>query len=391
MERNDPSSPARWPLPLGLIGLLGLVAGIERFVVRRDYAFSSFHVTSWKFTPKQLNWLIPGRAKASAADSDRGPQMFIFGDSLVKYGVYPHVIRKLTGMNAYNLAMCSGPTPASYFLFRRVLERGGKPRVILIDTAETVLDAGPRSRVRPYAWSDLLTTVEVAELAWTMRDFDFLVQNALNAALHSLKNRFEIRQNIQTTLKGEQTSLRVNTLGLLRNWAVNRGAQVMPKVVIEEKKPPPPIELPGTWAADPINCEYLERLFDLARRNDVGVFWLLPPYSPFVQQVHRYRGQERRFLGFVRSMHAKHPEVVVVDGRNSGYDRTRFMDDSHLNWEGGTVLSATLTDEIILYLDDPKSFPTWCKLPAFRETDPGAPREDFSLSRTLAPPSVLRR
>jgi hypothetical protein len=365
----------RGSTPWGLIAMVTLVLGIELLIVRRDEGLRSVHASSWRATTKQLNRLYTGHAKSTgktkARAHDPGPEILCFGDSLVKFGVYPQILEKQRGRTAYNLAITTGPTPASYFLFRRVLDRGGKPTVIIIDAAEGVLDAGPRSTKRVYPWADLLTLREAAEIAFTSCDADFFVRTTLGAALQSANARPEIRSNIITALQGLPSGLRLLNSRFLDNWARNQGAHVNAKADYEEGLYPPSGENPGKWAPDAVNVCYLERLFELAKRNDVAVFWLLPPYHPFTQAHSRFRGEERRFARFVKELQSRHPEVVVVDGRYSGYDRTRFVDEAHLDGEGGTSVTVALAELIDAYLAEPARFPKWCKLPDFEARDPG--------------------
>ena len=361
-------------VPWGLTAMVGLLLAIEILGVRRDPSLLSLHATSWRLTAKQLDRLCRGHSDASGratvVPANTGPEILCFGDSLVKFGVYPRVLEKLSGMSAYNLAITTGPAPATYFLFRRVLERGGKPKVIILDTAEWVLDVGPRSTRRVYPWADLLTSQETADLAWTMRDPDFFVRTVLNATLRSFNSRFEIRESIKSALSGMATWRRNAMPAIVHMWAQNQGAHVNVKVDFREDEYAPPGEMPGVWSADPVNLEYLERLFALAARHGVAVFWLLPPYHPQHQSHSRYRGEERRYTRLVEEMRWRHPEVVVVDGRYSGYDRTLFLDDAHLDSEGGTALSCALAEQITAYVADPSAFPKWSKLPEFRTREP---------------------
>jgi hypothetical protein len=265
-----------------------------------------------------------------------------------------------------------------------VLDCGGKPKVIIIDAAEGVLDAGPRSTKRIYPWADLLTFREAADLAFTSRDADFFVRTSLGAALQTVNARPEIRSNIVTALQGLPSGLRLLSARFLDNWAQNQGASVNAKAEYEVGPYPPTGEIPGKWAPDAVNVRYLVRLFELAKRNDVVVFWLLPPYHPFTQAHSRFRGEERRFAVFVQEMHVRHPEVMVVDGRYSGYDGSRFVDEAHLDAEGGTSLTFTLAELIDSYFADPAHFPKWCKLPDFKVRNPGSLLHEGDIYATRA-------
>jgi hypothetical protein len=351
--------------------MIGLVAAVERFEVRADPALASFHAMGWKYTSQKLKREV------------RGARVVCLGDSLVKHGVQPRLFERATGLKGYSLALNNGGVPAAYFLLRRTLAQGERPAVVLIDAAELVLSEGPRSPRRNYPWAELLTPGESAELAWTACDPDLFVRVELNRALHAFKNRFEIRESVVKALRGEKTWLRTFLWDFLRNWNHNAGAQVNPKADRPDPVGPPPgVELPGTWECDPVNRVYLERTFDLAARHGAAVFWLLPPYHPVNQAHSRHRGEERRFIRFVREVQARHPEVTVIDGRYSGYDRSVFFDEAHLDRDGAAAYTTALAGCVTRHLADPAAA-RWVKLPDYRPVPPDPSLEDLWQSRSV--------
>jgi hypothetical protein len=348
--------------------MLVLVVAVEGVELRRDEGLVSMHAACWRHTAKRLKYAA------------RGARIVCLGDSLVKFGVYSRVLEEKTGRKAYNAAVTTGPAPASYVLLRRALERGARPAVVLVDFDADILKEGPRSTRRPYPWADLLTPREAAELCRVARDPDLFVRIVLNGLLHSVKNRFEIRDDIRTALRGESTVIRSFVPSLLRNWDVNAGAQVNPRGDYQEPAAPPDGQRAGTWRCDEVNRVYLERLLELADRHGAAVFWLIPPFSPVKQAYLRFLGDDERFLRFVREVQARHPGVVVVDGRYSGYGRAQFVDGVHLDRDGATAYSAALAGLVNGYLADPSGFPRWLDLPRYRPTPSGAPLEDTAQS-----------
>ena len=94
-------------LPLGLIGALALIIFTERAISRANLEFSDITATNW--------WFSKRTTKSIAPKTD----ILCFGTSLVKFGVLPRTIERATGLSAYNLAVCSGHMPTSYYLFKR--------------------------------------------------------------------------------------------------------------------------------------------------------------------------------------------------------------------------------------------------------------------------------
>jgi hypothetical protein len=367
-------------MPWGLIGMIGLVVAIERYEVRPNRAFSSVHAERWRFAAEAL------KQKAQAA------QIVCFGDSLVHYGVVPRIIERAIGKPVTNLAVSTGPPPASYFLLRRLLRHGARPRAVLVDFESKIILEGPTSRVRPYPWADFLSVREAVELCRAAGDPELFARIGLAKVLHSYKNRFEIRGNILSALRGQEITIHKVVSMLSLNWQANVGAQINPKSDWPQPPEPPSEAQPGTWVCDPVNRAFMERFLELAERSGVAVFWIMPPVSPNSQAHLHFWGEEGRYDGFVREIRSRHPSVVVIDGRRSGYDRSVFTDDVHLDRDGAIAYSASLAGCLERYFADPLAFPRVVKLPGYRTTATDVPVEDIvETAYRLATGAVIRR
>ena len=73
------------------------------------------------------------RLRGSGAFGFLGAEVLAFGDSMVEFGVLPGVIAERSGLRAINLAVHDGSPAVSYFLLRRALEAGARPRAIVVD------------------------------------------------------------------------------------------------------------------------------------------------------------------------------------------------------------------------------------------------------------------
>jgi len=133
IERRDETGPAwRRHSPLGFLGMIGLVAAIEWTLSGHDLDFTS---------PMQWDWRVIGKA-ATRPDRVAGKDVLIFGDSLVKFGVQPRVLKRHSGTVAYNFALHTGQTPSSYFMLRRALRAGARPSVVVLDLTPHLLASG---------------------------------------------------------------------------------------------------------------------------------------------------------------------------------------------------------------------------------------------------------
>ena len=356
-------------LPLGLLGTIALVAGIERSEFHNNPRYLSIHGASWRYTNHY------------GAKRVRGRDILCFGDSLAKYSLLPPVFRARTGQNAYNLAVYVGPTPASYFLLRRAFEAGARPSAIIFDSAAGILAEGPFTDRRGYPWADLLTLRETLELAWTARDPDLLAMTLVSRTLHSVKGRFRVRRHVTMKLRGERNEAAMIVAINERNWNKNDGAQAQAPHDFKVDPPPEGPRKPSNWGCHPVNERYLHRFLDLAATRSIPVYWLLPPYSPITQAHLEHDGVDAAYERFVSRTQASYPNLVVVDARHSGYDRTAFFDDAHLNRDGGSAISAAVADIVAA-----RPGRSWISLPQYRpmpyELEDSA--ESIALMRDLA-------
>lgn len=329
---GDSQKPSQGRVPKALLGMIALIVVIEGFFARNALEYSDYMSYSWRFGDRA--------ARGWAGRSD----VVCFGDSMVKLGILPRVLERQTGQSAYNLAVFGGQAPSSYFLLRRVLESGGKPGAVIVDFHSNLLAAAPRSSV-PY-WADLVDPRDGLDLAWNTCDFGLVAKTTLAWLLPSYKGRLEIRSEVLAALRGEDRPEMEERRALRRNWRKNSGAYVIAKAHREA----PPIETspsaPGKWSPRPVNVAYLRRFFDLASAKGVAVYWLIPPTDPDWQLRRERLGVDEPFTRFVRSISERYPNVTVVDGRHAGYDRSAFLDPTHLNRRGALELSASMSELI---------------------------------------------
>ena len=109
------------------------------------------------------------------------------------------------------------------------------------------------------------------------------------------------------------------------------------------------------------------------------VYWLLPPVSPGTQAHWEHSGDESLYLGFIRSIQARYLDLVVIDGRHSGYDRSVFIDSVHLDRNGATGLSVGLAN--VLTRPGVKAGTRWVRLPTYLNPPADVPIEDVAQSQ----------
>lgn len=353
-------------LPAGLAGMLALVLCVEGFI--GDHAQTLRHPWAW-------DWFLADRAaREEVADCE----ILCFGDSLMKFGVAPRALERSSGWKAYNLAVGVGQVPGSYFLLRRALESGARPKAVLIDTIPHMLSARPDADAT--LWPELMTYRDCLELSWRARDPDFLASTTLSKLLPSVRERFEIRGAVTGALKGQPSPVVDILRAFVRNWTVNRGAQMTrrpPALLPNQFDAWVPSLLPDSWQPTPLNAQYLRRFFRLAEAHGIRVYWLLPPFDPLVQALREAKGLDASYVAFVRSVQAEHPGVVVLDARHCGYGPGEHIDPIHLDVRGAASISRDLG---AILRRGPATLPRWEALPPFRDASAEVALEDVDQS-----------
>lgn len=359
-------SAGRSIIPWGFIGMIALVAATERFIARHPSDFAGTQSNSWRFCADAV------------ARCPRPLDVLCLGDSQVKVGVVPSVLGARLGGRAYNLAALGGQAPSSFFLLRRALDSGVKPRAVVVDFDANLLAVSPKSNA--LCWPDLVDARDAAELAWHTRDLPLLTHAGLARILPSFKGRNEIRARILTTLRRESDAGAEERKALVRNWSANEGAHVASRT----DAPPMPVDTrvgpAKLWRPNRVNAHYLERFLSLASAHGISVYWLIPPKSAEWQQRRERLGSDVPFTALLRAQQERYPNLVVIDGRYSGYGKDCFLDHTHLNRRGATELSAALGELIAAGRTSP-SATRWVALPGFQGRDAESHVEDLAESR----------
>ncbi len=369
-----PSPRTSWPH--GLIGMLALVVAIETGISLQPLRFLETASLSWRLA-----------AEAVPREADR-VEVACLGDSLVKIGVIPEVIREGSGQSAYNFAMAQAPAPATYFLFRRLIEAGAKPSALVIDFKPSILAGGPKFSMRH--WQTILSPRETFELAIDSRSPAMLCEIMLGQLLPTYRDRFEIRQAIVAALQGEIAPNYATNRLAFRSWSLNQGAHLnSPRnefsgsvsAEIHQKM------LSEQWKPHRINTLSIDRLLALAESRQIPVYWLIPPLAPELQKRREQTGVDADFEQFVRSMQAQHPGVTVVDGRHAGYDASTFADHTHLNGRG----AITFSHDLAMILKHASPGNRWVSLPRFRNGTSTLALEDIEQTRYVIESETVRR
>jgi len=365
MDHHERRGARAGRFPMGLLGMAAWVVAVESFVASRPARFTETSTYSWT--------LSAAAARSEAASAE----VLCFGDSLVKHGLLPEVLRDRLGGPVYNLSVCAAPAPAHYYLLEHAIDAGARPRAIVVDFMPGLLAGTPRDAER--SWCELLDVGEVAELARIARDGRFLAAATLDRLLPTVRSRWEIRADIVAAFGGEAAPLLATNRTHRRNWGVHLGAQFTPDNPAFRDEPTEADHrrlLSDHFWCHRINRTYIDRFLDLATSTGVRVYWLLPPASPAVTARRVAAGADAKHTAFVREMVARHPGVVVLDARRSGYDGSKFVDPIHLTGRGALALSAVVAEAI-------GSSPSvaWVDLPPYRDAPRRGPFEDVDQSR----------
>jgi hypothetical protein len=353
--------------------MLAMVAAVEGAVTARRLDFTQ---------PEALQY----RDTAEACRNVGRFEILAYGDSLMKNGVLPRVIREQTGRTAYNLAIVGGQPTTGYYILKRSLEAGARPKTILLGYKASIIKSDPRNLTFLRGLKEVLTPLEAFDLAWHLRDGDVLGSLLVARFVPSYRARVEIRKSVVAALQGESASSRSKNQAFARNWTVNRGCLVNPALPPPKEDVKPelrPAYYPDAWAAEPANVAYIVRFLKLAESRGIEVYWLIPPIRPDVQTHREELGLDQLYVEFMRALQRRFPRLVVVDGRHAGYEIPLFIDPVHLNRRGAPAFTASVA-ELVARESRKSGGPRWVELPKFRERTGGlAAIEDLDQSKEV--------
>jgi hypothetical protein len=330
--------PRRWPA--GLIGALGLILLLEGFIARVPARLDdrSRLGSSWQ------------TAMSRASGPEARAEVLSFGDSLIKLGILPRILEARLGRTAYNLSVLGGQPPTSYLLLRRVLEGGHRPQALIVNFSPLLLGMDPRANLA--WWAPLLHARDRLELAWRARDPALLASLILQGSFPSLAHREAIREAVGLSSVaasgGDECTEPDELRALLRNWQINRGAQVAPRSFVPVQGAlPRPYDGPGwRWQPHPAHAFLVERFLGLAQERGIPVYWVLTPADAVWLDRNERVGTVGAYRRYVQRQVARYPGLTVLDGQRAEWDRAWFRDPIHLNRDGAIRLSLAVADAI---------------------------------------------
>jgi hypothetical protein len=359
--------------------MLVLVALIESYIARNDLKFSRIEADDWKTTAKVANGELPPGG------------VFFFGDSQIKFGVSPLLLESKLGQPSHCLAIQGGQAPSSYFLLRDTLQSGVIPSAIVVDFEPHLTRDGIDHNRR--MWPEIARLGDAVELAWHARDANAFASMALGLALPSYRERNEIRDNIVTALKGENSIMPGWLEMSARNKGMNRGA-----LAITKNPSRPPIDIsqwgnptPKPWAPDPVNDLYARKFLQLALDNKIPVYCLVMPVVAGVHEKYEQNGLEQAYNSWIKKLQAGYGNLYVLDWRHSNYQEPSFTDGLHLNMEGAMSITTALGAYLERMFRGEGVDVRWVQMPAFRPSEVAIAVEDSNRSNSFMRSTVSRR
>jgi len=374
------SGQRRGKIPAGLLGMLLLVLLTERYIAQHNVDYKRSDYWDWRSTSR------------AAGSNVKDCQVLCLGTSRIQQSVLPNLIEAGSGLRTWNLAMCWGQAPASYFLLKRALDSGAKPKALLVEYHQAALQNDIWSAQG--FWPELLNYRETLELGWADRNPSWFLSTTVAHSFASVQDRAEIRAEVLASLEGKSASNAASTLTAMRNRNVNRGAYVFPssggfKGTIGEQYQG--AFYGSAWTCSDLNRLYIQRLLELASAKGIHVYWVLPPFAPELQDKREKSSNAERYTEFVQGWMEKYPNLSVLDGEHSAYEPNVFFDAAHLDRKGAVAFSTALAAQ--LKADRLQgATERWVRLPSFRDEEPHAPVEDLMMSQAyLQSTGKLRR
>jgi len=333
-------------LPLGFLATVGLVIAIE---------VASCHFGSIDICRSQLR-LSWRKTSQAVAGPEAKAQILCFGDSMVKLGVLPPVIEDCLGLSAYNLAVLAGQPASSFILFRRALESGQRPRAVIVDFSAPLLTVSLQTNTE--CWGEIANCRDAIELATLAGDPALGMAVISRWLIPSSSRHRHYRASLPEGVDSDSTQAAVeDTHAFVRNWRLNRGAQVAPRQFVPiagALREPPRIGY-YRWRPRAVHTAYVARFLSLARSYAIPVFWVLPPVVGARRERLDACGITSAYETFVASFLRAYPEVTILDGQRLGWDTKAFRDPIHLNRDGAVAFTLAIARTLAPRLGSPST------------------------------------
>ena len=327
-----------WKIPSGLLGMLLLIGMLERQVSRYPELILSSH---------EMDWAVGVR---DSENNCRGEDILCFGDSMLKFGLSPILLAERLGCSVRSVALLDGNPASSYFLFRRAILAGAKPKIVFVDYQPECLYQEAERLASRAQWRALLSLSECWELAKEFHDPSFFTRTVAQIAVPSFGGRIELRSGLLHSLQGKPCPNIEENAKLARNRVVNLGGLILPEQPQFNGEIPADyfdkVMFPAHWMNRPEHTVFVERFMRLAAEHGIRVYWVLPPNAPKLQKIRDDIGLTARYDSFVRSVQERYSNLSVIEARHSGFERDVFVDPVHLNRQGAWKLSAAVAEVV---------------------------------------------
>jgi hypothetical protein len=373
-------------MPWGFVGAILLIAAAERAIAPLELQISRTENVDLRMSRMAAS----GKKQAVPAD------VLCLGSSMIEEGILPRVIEERAGLKAYNLAHYGGNVPNSYYSLRRALASGARPSAVVLDLHPALITHGIGHDLQ--IWADSIDPRDHFDFAWTLGNSNLFAILTLADTLPSVRYRHQIGTWVRASLRNEGFSLWLENLAHIRNRNRNRGAFISgknPNYHGEISQPYRSMLLTTKRPCDPLMRLYIHKLLNLAQEHGVRVYVVIPPLSPALQQERKANGFDDVYTRTLSSF-MEHPNLVVLDARDSGFETTMFRDASHLDFEGANAFTTQVAD--FLSLPERVAAATgapearWVALPPYHATPIAVPVETLAETRQmLLSPETVRR
>ncbi len=312
--------------PLGLAGMLAIVAAVEALFPGPTNPLADIWADAY--------------AKAGSAEV-RASAVLCLGDSQVKLGVNAVELGRHLGVPAYNLAVHAGQPAASEALLRRALQRGARPRALVLGFHPSLLAFEARTNARQ--WPEVLGAWGCLGLAIEAGDARLAALGVLGSVFPSCKGRLEIRRDVLAALRGAGEPAIAEIMQGRTERASRRGSVVAaPDLGFRDEAGPASLPAPSgsSWSPRRENVAALRRLLALAESRGIATYWLTPALSPGERARRASSGVTGAYERFLGRLQEEFPDLIVLESSGLDLDRTAFVDPLHVDARGSMALTA---------------------------------------------------
>jgi len=298
-----------------------------------------------RFAPTSLLAIDYVNSVLREKEKKQSVRVLILGDSTAAKAFNP----KISGEDAYSLALYGGRSPESYFILSRLLEKKIFPECLVISFSYNW-----KPYIKEHFWENIAELHRIQDALSVFQESAKVglppgsefsrpmhLLQILNAKIFRLPASLDVIRDSVFSDKQKNISEYVWKTMKERNGAFNRPKNAMDNKMLF----PNHAFLFESFEPHPLFDHYLKKLFALGLGAGASVYFVEPPIEKKISQMELTGNFSKKYRAHMEKMIESQPGVTFV-AHNAIYGEELFIDANHLSDEGTSRFMEEISQKI---------------------------------------------